>query len=202
MTPLPKTKGVDYKEEQVKVSITSTINLRRIVYSVPSQLIGERLRIHLYNDRLECYLGSAHAITLERLHLAASQRGRQINYRHLIASLARKPMAFYHAELRDDILPNDHWRQLWQQCSQLLAPRQASYLTVGVLELAATNGNEADVAIALQVLLDNKKEPSLLMLQKSLGLASTEVKNTPEQNTRQHDLSDYDDLLKKTGGLS
>ncbi len=202
MSPLPKTKGVDYTEEQVKVSITSTINLRRIVYSVPSRLIGERLRVRLYDDRLECYLGSAHAITLERLHITGKKRGRQINYRHLIGSLARKPMAFYHAELRDDILPNDHWRQLWQQCIQQLAPRQASYLVVGALELAATNDNEADAAIALQTLLDNEKEPSLLMLQKSLGLASTELQNIPAQHTQQHDLSDYDDLLKKTGGLS
>ncbi len=199
MAPLPSAKGVDYTEEHVRASITSTVNIRRVVYSVPSRLIGERLRIHLYDDRLECYLGSAHAITLKRLHPKGNQRGRQINYRHLIGSLARKPMAFYHAELRDDILPNDHWRQLWQQCNQLLAPRQASYLIVGALELAATNDNEADVEIALQFLLDNEAEPSLLMLQKRLGLAHTELPITATQNTVQHDLDAYDNLLKPAG---
>ena len=202
MTTLPGAKGVDYTEEQVRVSTTSTINMRRVVYSVPSRLIGERLRLHLYDDRLECYLGSAHAITLERLHPKGNQRARQINYRHLIGSLARKPMAFYHAELRDDILPNDYWRQLWQQCNQLIAPRQACYLIVGALELAATHDNETDVATALQALLDNESEPSLLILQKRLGLASTELPDTVPQQSSQHDLISYDNLLKQAKDLS
>ena len=202
MATLPIAKGVDYTEKQVRVSITSTINVRRVIYSVPSRLIGERLRIHLYDDRLECYLGSAHAITLERIHPKGNKRARQIDYRHLIGSLARKPMAFYHAELRDDILPNDTWRQLWQQCNQLLAPRQASYLIVGALELAAVHDCEASVATALKVLLDNEPEPNLLILQKRLGLANTELAASVPQKTRQHDLKSYDDLLKQTGDLS
>ncbi|MEE8057512.1 MAG: IS21 family transposase [Pseudomonadales bacterium] len=202
MAPLPSTKGVDYTEEQVRVSTTSTINMHRVIYSVPSRLIGERLRLHLYDERLECYLGSAYAITLERLHPKGNQRLRQIDYRHLIASLARKPMAFYHAELRDDILPNDHWRQLWLQCNHLIAPRQACYLIVGALELAATHDNETEVATVLQALLNNESEPSLLALQKLLGLASRTLPETAPQQSCQHDLVRYDDLLKPVEELS
>lgn len=202
MAPLPATNGVDYTEERVRVSSTGTINVRRVVYSVPSRLIGERLSIRLYDDRLACYLGSAHAVTLQRLHVKGMQRGRHIDYRHLIASLARKPMAFFHAELRDDILPNDHWRQLWQQSCHLLAPRQACYLMVGALELAATHDNEAEVAATLQVLLTEESEPSLLVLQKRLGLASTELPDAATQCTQQHDLDSYDGLLEQTGDQS
>jgi hypothetical protein len=198
MLPLPPVTGVDYTEEHVRVSSSSTINLRRVIYSVPSRLIGERLCIRLYDDRLEGYLGSTWAVTLQRLHPKGSQRCRQIDYRHVIGSLARKPMAFFHAELRDDILPDAMWRRLWQQGCQLLAPRQLCYLMVGALELAATHDNEVEVANALQTLFAEVPEPSLLILQKHLGLASTTLPDVP-QTTQQHDLSDYDTLLERTG---
>ena len=195
MAPLPATAGVDFTEARVKVTSTSTINVRHVVYSVPSRLIAERLCVRLYDDRLECYLGSTHAVTLKRLHVGRQQRGRQIDYRHLIASLARKPMAFFHASLRDDILPNDHWRQLWQKSCQVLPPRQACYLVVGALELAATHDNEVHVACALEALLVEKSEPSLLVLQKRLGLEGSRLP-APVGDTEQHDLASYDALLK------
>lgn len=199
MSPLPMARGVDYTEVRVKVSSSSTINLRRVTYSVPSRLIGERLSVRLFDDRLACYLGSAHAITVSRLHPAGNQRARQIDYRHLIGSLARKPMAFFHASLRDDILPSDIWRQLWQQSCQLLAPRQACYLMIGALELAAIHDNEASVECKLRALLKDKAEPNLLMLQKRLGLASTVLPEAATQCIRQHDLDSYDGLLVQTG---
>jgi hypothetical protein len=111
-------------------------------------------------------------------------------------------MAFFHAELRDDILPNDSWRQLWQQSCQLLAPRQACYLIVGALELAAIHDNESEVEATLRALLNDEPEPGLLMLQKRLGLASTELPEEARQRTQQHDLSGYDCLLAQTGDLS
>lgn len=203
MAALPVTTGVDYTEEQVRVSSTSTINVRRVVYSVPSRLIGERLTVRLFDDRLSCYLGSAHAITLQRLHPRGNQRARRIDYRHVIDSLARKPMAFYHAQLRDDILPNGRWQQLWQQGGQQLAPRQLCYLIVGALKLAATHDNETEVAAHLQDLLHEKAQPSLLMLQKRLGVAgATLPDHIAEQTTRQHDLDSYDTLLGRQGGQS
>ena len=203
MSALPATASVDYTEERVRVSITSTINVRRVVYSVPSRLIGERLIIRLFDNRLACYLGSAYAITLQRLHPKGTQRARQIDYRHVIGSLARKPMALYHAQLRNDILPNDQWRQLWQQGGQQLAPRQLCYLLVGALEIAATHDNEAEVATHLRALLHEEQEPSLLMLQKRLGLArATLPESAAQQTMQQHDLNGYDTLLGQQGKWS
>jgi len=202
MSPLPTATGIDYTDEQARVSSSSTINIRRVIYSVPSRMIGERLCIRLYDDRLECYLGSAWAVTLQRLHPKGNKRCRQIDYRHVIGSLARKPMAFFHAELRDDILPNDRWRQLWQEGCQRLAPRQICYLIIGALELATTHDNEVEVANALQALFSEASEPSLLNLQKRLGLASTTLSDTAIQTTQQHDLGGYDNLLEYTGDQS
>ena len=50
--PLPEHRYPDYELLSVKVTRQSTITLRCILYTVPSQLIGQRLTIHLYHDRL------------------------------------------------------------------------------------------------------------------------------------------------------
>jgi hypothetical protein len=42
-----------------------------VFYSVPSRLIGHRLRVRLYDDRLECFLGATPLITL-RLSMPSS----------------------------------------------------------------------------------------------------------------------------------
>ena len=34
--------------------------LNRVFYTAPSRLIGHRLRVRLYDDRLECFLGLYH----------------------------------------------------------------------------------------------------------------------------------------------
>lgn len=36
--------------------IRSTVHPQEVVYSVPSHLISHRLRVRLYDDRLECFL--------------------------------------------------------------------------------------------------------------------------------------------------
>jgi hypothetical protein len=37
-----------------------------VFYTAPSRLIGHRLRVHLYDDRLECFLGSTPVMTVSR----------------------------------------------------------------------------------------------------------------------------------------
>ena len=45
--------------ERVQVSVHSGFTLRKVFYSVPSRLIGHTLRVHLYDDRLELFVGSS-----------------------------------------------------------------------------------------------------------------------------------------------
>jgi hypothetical protein len=54
---LPNVKTVDYTQVQAVVTSSSTIDVRRVTYTVPSQLQGQTLQIRLYDDRLECFLG-------------------------------------------------------------------------------------------------------------------------------------------------
>jgi hypothetical protein len=46
----------------VTVTSRSGFTLRKVFYIVPSRLIGHQLRIRLYDDRLECFLGSTQVL--------------------------------------------------------------------------------------------------------------------------------------------
>ena len=66
LKPLPPRRTDDHEEELVTVTRSGGFLLRRIFYTVPSRLIGHRLRVRLYDDRLECLLGSTLVLTLRR----------------------------------------------------------------------------------------------------------------------------------------
>jgi hypothetical protein len=65
LRPLPARRTTDY-EERVLVTSSGGFLLRRVFYSVPSRLIGHRLNVRLYDDRLDCFLGSTQLLTLRR----------------------------------------------------------------------------------------------------------------------------------------
>ena len=66
LQPLPTRRTTDHDEALVTVSRNGGFLLRRVFYTVPSRLIGHRLRVRLYDDRLECLLGSTIVLTLPR----------------------------------------------------------------------------------------------------------------------------------------
>jgi hypothetical protein len=60
LQPLPEYPFADYEILSVRVTCHSTITVRCILYTVPSQLIGHRLTIHLYHDRLLVFASYRH----------------------------------------------------------------------------------------------------------------------------------------------
>jgi hypothetical protein len=66
LKPLPERRTTDYEEARVLVTSSGGFILRRGLYSVSSRLIGHRLNVHLYDDRLDCFLGSTQLLTLRR----------------------------------------------------------------------------------------------------------------------------------------
>jgi len=64
---LPAPAAATYGAYCVRVTPSSTISVRRGVYSVPSRLIGERLKVPLYEDRPVRLLGATAVLTLPRL---------------------------------------------------------------------------------------------------------------------------------------
>ena len=51
---LPPRRTTDCEEAIVTVTRSGGFLLRRVFYTVPSRLIGRRLRVRLHDDRLEC----------------------------------------------------------------------------------------------------------------------------------------------------
>ena len=74
LKPLPARRTTDFTETVVPVTRTGGFLVKSVFYSAPSQLIGQRLRVHVYDDRIEAFLGA----TLVAHHLRA--RGRDANY--------------------------------------------------------------------------------------------------------------------------
>jgi hypothetical protein len=136
---LPERKTSDYSEDRVKVTSSSTISLKDIVYSVPSRLIGMTLKVHVYDDRLECYVGGDHVITLRRLR-RNKKRVHHIDYRHVIGSLIRKPQAFRSYIYKEELFPTFAFRQVWELMEKELDGRQACREFVKILNEAAQPG--------------------------------------------------------------
>ena len=196
LQPLPATGAVDYTERTVRVSTTSTIQVRRGTYTVPSRLKGERLTVRLFDDRLELFHGLTAVLTLTRVYpISGARRARCINYRHLIPWLARKPMALQGLQFRDDLWPSEDYRELWTRLRQQHPPRQVCKLMVGALKLAADQDCEQALATYWRDALDQGTSPSLADLQSRFARRAARV---PSPSVRQHDLAGYDALL--TGG--
>ncbi len=106
---LPAHRTIDFYEITVRVSTTSTIIVKKIMYSVPSRLIGNHLRVHIYDDRLMCYLGGEKTLELIRLR---AKSGKCVDYKHVIKSLVHKPQAFRYSILRDDLLPDATYKEI------------------------------------------------------------------------------------------
>ncbi|MBS3894661.1 IS21 family transposase, partial [Serratia marcescens] len=163
------------------------------VYSVPSRLISQMLKVRLWDDRLCCYVGSTEVLSCERIRPAkGKQRARSINFHHVIGSLIKKPSAFYNATLRDDILPNEEWKALWRRLCSRLPPQLAGSLMVHALKLAAERDDISVVASGLDTLLREPGEPDLEKLMRYLGIKD---KVLPPGDVVQHKLSSYEQLL-------
>jgi transposase InsO family protein len=63
---LPQRRTSDFEEKVIPVTSSGGFILRRVFYTVPSRLIGHRLRVRIFDDRLECLLGSTPVVTLRR----------------------------------------------------------------------------------------------------------------------------------------
>ncbi len=193
LQPLPEHPGVDYTEVSAVVTSSSTIDVRRATYTVPSRLQGETLRVRLYHDRLICYLGTVHVVTLKRVYAKGNQRARQVDYRHVIHSLVKKPQAYRCSVLRDELLPSLGYKVIWCYVDQALDPRSACKYIVGLLHLAATQDCERALAEVVLEAIDHGRLPTLTQLQQQFRRQPTE--QLPQVQVEQHALAHYNHLI-------
>jgi hypothetical protein len=194
---LPARRTTDHDEVLVTVTRSGGFILRRIFYTVPSQLIGHRLRVRLYDDRLECLLGSTLVLTLLRGRTYQGRHGPHctlhvVDYRHVIHALRRKPAALLNLVYRDQLLPRDAYRRTWERLIAAEPPQTACRVMVGLLALAHERACEAALATELDRLADTDSLPDLAVL---LGQFTPAQTNAPDVTVRLPSLADYDVLL-------
>ncbi len=197
LMPLPKGRTHDYGEHYMKVTSSSTISIRRVTYSVPSRLIGTRICVHLFDDKLKIYCGHVHTLTIKRVYVTSSKRGRCIDYRHLIDSLVRKPQAFRSFTMRDELLPDQDYKNIWAMIDQRYEAKLACKLIVKLLALACRY--DCQDALGRYVLnrMENGQNISIEQCQQRFGFP---IKSIPNLQAQQHPLSEYDQLLSKAVG--
>ena len=123
---------------------------------------------------------------------ANSTRGRQLDYRHFIDSLKRKPQAFKGLVYRDDLFPREAYRRTWEQLELRLTTRQACQAIVALLEMAAQGGVEAVLAQRLDALLAAGVLPDVKRLREEFMPHEAEV---PVVTVVMPPASRYDALL-------
>jgi hypothetical protein len=195
LQPLPKYRVADYELLTARVSSRSTIEVRCVLYTVPSRLIGRQLELRLYHDRIVGYLGNQQVVELPRIRVLDSdkRRGRCINYRHIIEGLRRKPRAFIYCTWQEDLIPTAQFRERWTDLKAQFDLDTAAVLMVEALYLAATQDQETAVADYLEQEL-KAQTLSLKRLQKQFKRDCPE--GIPPLSIEQHDLSSYDQLLE------
>src|SRR5713226_10352667 len=124
LSPLPKRRSADYEEKIVTVTSSGGFTLRRVFYTAPSRLIGHRLRVHLYDDRLECFLGATQMMTLRRGRpVSQNKGGHVVDYHHVIHALRKKPMALNNLVYRDQLFPRPAYARAFEALHQGLGDK-------------------------------------------------------------------------------
>jgi hypothetical protein len=183
----------EFVEEDFCVSEWSTVRVKHCAYSVPSRLIGEWVRVRIFEDRIEVRYAGKEQLACERL------RGRnlhRIDYRHVIWSLIRKPGGFSRYVYREEMFPSLIFRRAYDAIQSPHHGSKGDLEYLRILHLAAGT-IEADVEAALTLLLAHGKPISADAV-KTLVSAATTV-DVPELAPQLVDLGTYDALLGEVG---
>ena len=180
----------DYREVMVSVRSDSTIRINKMVYSVPSRLIGVKLLARVDENHVVLLEG---AQEVARLPLSRGDRGAVIDFRHLIGHLLRKPGAFAGYRWREELFPSLVYRAAYDHLARVSAEADRRYLEV--LKLAAGEGQTV-VENALEHLLSAPRP--VITAKEVQGMLDTWRDLEREWRERpplEVCLSDYDALL-------
>ena len=190
---LPARRTAEYEEMPARVSKYAIFTVKGAQYSAPSQLIGHRLMVRQYAQHIECWLGGQCVLERPRAtHRDGQRHPRDIDYRHLVAALKRKPGAFARWVLRDAVFPRAVYRQTWARLAAARPEREACKTMVGLLVLAA-DGHEAQLADELEQLIELDQLPDLQALTRLLAPPTTDV---PDVVVDLPSLAGYDALIE------
>jgi len=194
LKPLPAVPLPSFTTFHPRVRLWSTIRIGKRTYSVPSRLIGHRVKAKQHASVVEVYYGDKLVETMPRLRGAERAR---IDYRHVIWSLVRKPGAFARYRYREELFPSLAFRKAYDALKQRFGER-ADVEYVRILHLAAAT-LESRVERALGEILAAGGSLDYVTVRDLAAPADSEV---PDVTIPKPDLSEYDRMLHKVGGAA
>jgi hypothetical protein len=195
LRPLPARRTTDFTEVVARVTRTGGFLVHTVFYSAPSQLIGKRLRVHVYDDRIEAFLGATPVVTHPRRRTRSDgARVHCVNYRHVIHALRRKPQALAGSVYREGLFPRSEYAEAWTALSAALPRRDACRRMVDLLWLAHDEGCEAELAALIAEAVAQGNLPEARTLKPRLEPRQRALPDdTPVELT---DLASFDALLE------
>lgn len=190
MRPLPGSWLAEYREYTPRVSSHSTIRVKKNAYSVPSRLIGHRVKVLLHESELKVYLGRQWVATLPRIR---GDRGALIDFRHVIDPLLRKPGAFLNYQHREQLYPSAVYRAAFDQLVQLHGQQSGVIEYLQVLKVAADHSVHGVESVLSEVL----KQPAKWRALEVRDQVAPRAKVVVELQELAPDLTSYDLLLGK-----
>lgn len=189
---LPNDKWGYPKIVPVRVSPSSTVQIEKVAYSVPSRLISYALLAHIYHDKICLYYGQKRLQEMPR-----SYDKSVIDYRHIIDGLIRKPGAFANYQYKESMFPRPCFRWAYDELMKHSARGHKYYLEI--LQLAKMHG-EQQVSAGLALL----HEKNLIPLPEEIKKMIDVPIKIPTVLVMQPVLASYDQLLvnAKTMGVA
>lgn len=189
LAALPAFPGVTWSEALGTVSRFSLVAVLGRSYMVPSRLMGHRLVVRIWDDRLTFYASNELVHACLRLH---GTRTRQVHYRLCIDALVRKPGAFARLIYRDDLHPSPVYAQIWQRLRERVSEHAACRTYVRLLHLAHQHACETALGIKLAEILAGDGLPDAEALR--LACAAPVPPAAPALQFRTADPAGYDEL--------
>ena len=150
------------------------------------------MRARVCNDRLELFASGVHQVTVPRARYAQARR--VINYRHIIASLKKKPAALARWVHRDGLFPREEYRICHDMALERLGEREACKLSVKRLALAHEANCEAALAQAIRPILEAGQLPDAVHY---IQRFAPRPGSLPEVRVQKGRLESYGNLLQE-----
>ena len=174
----------------VRVSRSSTINVRTNTYSVPSRLIGQLIDLRIGAEQITV---THHGHLIQTMPRLVGKNLAAINYRHIIDSLVRKPGAFANYRYREEMFPTSGFRMAWDSLRAAHSEKVADRMYVQILQLAAQESQDA-VADALRYLLATEHTLAVERVRELVANA-TSIPAPTDIHVEAPDLCEFDSLL-------
>lgn len=192
MRPVSKPPLSTRREFRPRVTRRGTVRILNNTYSVPSGLKGRTVIALIDEWTIEIHYARR---LVQRMQRLMGEGHADIQYRHVLPTLLKKPGGFRHYCYRDQLFPSAVFRSAWEDLDARLSPRRADLTYLRILKLAA-DGFECDVHDALELVLEAGGEWDDTTI---ADLVQPRPMNpAPAMERPEVDLLAYDTLLSRT----